>query len=209
MSKIRQKAATKMQNRVAASSVQHPPQFSSTVQVSRTARFTAVGGGYPTLSITRADLLNHLLVCTLTTAHARILSGFKVNRIKMWTIGSAGVVVPTTCSVEWTSTYGPSRIISDTSMSVAPAHINSKPPPQSLASFWSLTGSNEGDVVMIISVPQGTVIDLDYTIILQNGETAVNVVTTTSDTLGALYMCCLDGAGSFGYLKPQSYVNTF
>lgn len=191
------------------SGISHPPSFAATVLTNRKARYTATGGGYTALGVTRGVLLDHLLCCTLTTANARLLSGYKLNSIEMWTIGSSGVVAPTTCSVEWTSTYGPSRIVSDTSMSVAPAHLRTAPPPQSLASFWSLTGSSESDVVCIINVPQGTVIDVTYSMILQNAETAVNVVTTTSNTTGNVYMTCFDGPTSFGYLKPQSYISTF
>jgi len=187
----------------------HPPQFQSTVMVTRRARFTATGGGYASLGVSRDSLLNHLVSCILTTSNARVLSGFRIRSVEMWSIGSGGVVLPTTVSVEWTSSYGPSRIVSDTSMSIAPAHVVTAPPPDSLASFWSLSGSNENDVVMILSIPEGTVLDITYDAIFQNGESPVIVTTTTSNTAGALYMMCFDGATSFGYLKPQSYVNTF
>jgi hypothetical protein len=185
------------------------PQFNSTIQVSRKVRYESAGVGQSgelvNFGLTRAMLLNHLVVNTAANANARIISGYKLNRITARTQTQGGLGVGNaTISVEWTSTYGPTKIVSDTSMSIHPAKISTRPPKQSLASFWSLTGSNETDVLAILNFPAGTVIDIDYTIILQDGETPVSVASTAAGTVGTLYMLPLDGSAS-GQIVPVSY----
>jgi hypothetical protein len=185
------------------------PQFNSTIQVSRKARYESGGvgqtGSLVNFGLTRAMLLNHLVVNTAANANARIISGYKLNRITARSEPQGGLAASNvTTSVEWTSTYGPSKIVSGTSMGIHPAKICTKPPKQSLASFWSLTGSSETDVIAILNFPAGSVIDIDYTIILSNGETPVSVASTAAGTVGTLYMLYLDGSTS-GQIAPVSY----
>jgi hypothetical protein len=182
------------------------PQFSSTIQVSRVARYSS--GSTRSLvnfGLTRAMLLNHLIVNTAANTNARIISGYKLNRItaKCQPPGGLATLLLTT-SVEWTSSYGPSKIVSDTSMGIHPAKLSSRPPRQSLASFWSLTGSNETDVLAILNLPAGTIVDINYSIIFQDGETPVSVPSTAAGTVGQLYMSYLDGSPS-GQFQPVSY----
>jgi hypothetical protein len=186
--------------------VVHPPQFSATIQVSRRVRYTASSAG-SSLSLTRADLLNHLVVNTSANANARIISGFKLNRFEVWGPGSSAFALGTV-SVEWTSTYGPSKVVSDTSMTIDPGHIVATPPPQSLASFWSLTGSSESDVIAILNFPANSVVDMNYEVIFQNLETPVSVATVAAGTVGNLYMLPLFGIVS-NALVPTSYNTIF
>jgi len=153
-------------------------------------------------------LLNHLLMGTSANHGGRILSGFKLNGFKVWSLGAAGVAVPATVSVEWTSNLGPSTIVSDSSMSIAPAFVNTKPPKDSLASFWSLTGSNETEVLAILTYTTGSIVDMSYEAILQNGETPVVVVTTLAGVVGQVYMTPLSGIAVAGDLDPISYDST-
>lgn len=180
--------------------IPHPPQFESTVRISRRARFLASAA--MNVSITRAMLLNHLIMNTAATANYRLLSGFKLKSITIWTIAAVGS--PSSCSVEWTSSYGPSKIISDSGMGVEPAFVQTSPPTQSLASFWSLTGSNESDVLALVVAPINSVLDITYEMIFQNGETPVLVTTSNGGTLGQVYMTPFDGVVT-GVAKPVSY----
>jgi hypothetical protein len=189
-----------------ASLVAHPPQFRSTIQVSRRVRYTASSAG-SSLSLTRADLLNHLVVNTSANANARVVSGFKLNRFEIWGAGSSSFGLGTS-SVEWTSTYGPSKVVSDTSMTIEPSHVVTTPPPQSLASFWSLTGSSESDVIAILNFPANSVLDMNYEVIFQNLETPVSVSTVAAGTVGNLYMLPLFGIVS-NALVPVSYNTIF
>jgi hypothetical protein len=182
------------------------PQFNSTIQVSRKARYSSgAGGQLVNFGLTRAMLLNHLVVNTSANSNGRVVSGYKLNRITARCQPPGGLATSIiTTSVEWTSTYGPSKISSGSSMGIHNAQLSAKPPRQSLASFWSLTGSGETDVIAILNFPTGTVVDIDYSIILQDGEAPVNVVTTAAGVVGTLYMLYLDGSAS-GQFAPVSY----
>jgi hypothetical protein len=173
-------------------SAPHPPSFTATVGLKRRARYT-VSTALADSGLTRADLLSHLVMNVGSGVNNyRMLSGFKLNRFEIWAPGTSAFV-PTTASIEWTSTYGPSRIESDTSMTIDAAHVLSQPPPQSLASFWSIGGSNETDVICLITAPVNSVIDINYEIIFQNGETPQNVVSTGNGVEGTVYMTPLFG----------------
>jgi len=193
------------------STFSHPPQFTATVRFERKARFVANAG--TTLSLTRAMLLSHLVAAKTTSTATRLLSGIRLKSLTLWSFPNSTAtslqMVPVTVSVEWTSTYGPSKIISDTSMSISPASVQSNPPRNSLASFWSLTGSNESDVLCILEIPQYTVIDMTYECILQNGETPTALSPTTAMTAGSVYMSYLDGIAGAGKLTPLSYLSIF
>ncbi len=192
--------------------IPHPTQFNSTVRFTRKARFVC-GTSSSTLNLTRAMLLNHLVVAKTTTTATRLLSGIRLAHIQIWYFPTGNAAseqyVPNTVSVEWTSTYGPSVIVSDTSLSIEPASILTKPPKDSLASFWSLTGTNESDVLAILTLLARTVIDITYECVLQNGETPVGLSPTTVMTAGAVYMSYLDGIAGSGNISPVSYSGIF
>jgi hypothetical protein len=188
----------------------HVPQFQSTVHVRHHFRYfaaTALNG-----SLTRAELLNLLVVADSTVTEGwRIFSGIKLNRVEIravsQTSGAGSDTVPLTISVEWTSTYGPSSEVSDSGTPIHPPLIITSPPPQSLASFWSLTGSNESDVIALYNIPQGAVIDIWVDAILQDGQTPVSVNGFSSMTAGQVYALALDGRAS-NKLQPVSYTTT-
>ncbi len=179
-----------------------PPQFSASKRITGRARYLAASANAG-LSITRAFLLNHLVLNSASgTTNYRILSGFRLRSIEMW---QSSATSTTALSVEWTSSYGPSTVISDTPVGTAfAAHVSSSPPRDSQAAFWSLTGSNESEVVMILSFDQQAVIDITFEAIVQNGEAPVAVTTTASGTAGAVYMTYLSGVTTTT-LPPVSY----
>jgi hypothetical protein len=182
--------------------VAHPPQFVATKMITSRSRFRAAAAN-GALSVTRAILLNTLVMNSASgTTNYRLFSGIRLRSIEMW-FSSASSTTP--ISVEWTSTYGPSRIVSDSPVGTAqPAHVKSTPPPQSLASFWSLTGQNESEVVMILSYDTPAFIDITYDAILQNGEAAVSVTTTANGAVGRVYHTYLSGVTTTD-LVPVSY----
>jgi hypothetical protein len=119
-----------------------------------------------------------------------MIAGIKLNRIEMFGNTSS---LPSSVSVEWLSNYGPSSEMSDTSTSTAsPAHLISSPPPQSLASFWSMIGINESETLFSVTVPNGTILDIWCDIVLLDGQgNTVNTTTTASGTY--MYVSYLDG----------------
>jgi len=177
-----------------------PPSLEASISFGRTVRFTAANSGVH--SITRAQLLNLLVMTTGANTAYRICDAVKVKKIRIWGnppgLASAGIVPP--CSVQWFSEAGPSKIVSDVGMgSTFGAKINTAPPQMSLAGFWSLTGTNEATVLFDIGCEAGDTIDVDLTFRIQNqfltaagAEAATMVSTTAAGTVGVVYGLSLD-----------------
>lgn len=190
----------------------HVPMFKSTIRFKHMFRYQCtVTGTNTSISITRADLLNLIAVGQAAGGGlqvSRIFSGAKLNKLEMRNPGAAPVAGSdtelTTGSVEWTSTYGPSSEVSDSGTPLHPLFISTTPPRQTLASFWSLTGFNESDVLMILSVPAMAIIDLWVEFVMQDGQTPVLLSPTAAPVAGTVYAIYLDGVVS-GVLKPVSY----
>lgn len=188
-----------------ANGVEHPPSFTSTKAVNGRARFTCSTAAVDQ-PIRRVDLLQHLLLGAGATSAFRVIVGFRLKSVAIWAIAGNNptTAATATCSVEWLSEQGPTSIRSDTSLGLAqPAHILASPPPGSLAGFWSVQGSSESTSLFLITCPIGSVVDITYEFILQNGETATSV-TVPAATPGKLFMTSLDGTASNKFV-PVSY----
>jgi hypothetical protein len=179
-------------------------QFNATVNLKHRFRYYS-NGTATNVTVTRANLLNNLMVnISSSTGHWAIISAIKVDRIEMVS-PSGALLTQGTISVEWLSTYGPSVIVSDTSNSTAiQCVVRSSPPRNSLASFWSLSNSNESDTLMNLNSPAGTVVDVFVTMVLNDGINSRNATTTNSGTQGILYASYLDGPRSGAIFTPIS-----
>jgi hypothetical protein len=198
--------------------VSRPLQFDASVRLKHHFRYIDIGSG-TTFNITRGNLLNLMVSANTTSTAARLIAGIKLNRIEMFTTASStsgSSPSETTISVEWLSNYGPSSESSDSSISVSlPAHVTSRPPPNSLASFWSLTGSNESEIVAKLQLPSSvsgayayTIVDIWVDVVLMDDETPLTVTGYTNTlTLSQFYLGYLDGNGSSAEIKPVSYVS--
>jgi len=122
-----------------------------------------------TSTITRGNLLNHLFVnAASTNVNYRILDAFLLKSVEVWA-STATLGATTTASVEWFSENGPTVIHSDTSVGTAePLHVVSRPPPRSLAGFWSVGGTDEAVALMVLTVPANAVVDITYQAVLQD-----------------------------------------
>jgi hypothetical protein len=198
-----QKSRSNGQNGRAAG-IPHPPQFVATKSIRGRARYSATGS---TTSITRAALLNHLIVNTASgTANYRILSGIRLKSVQVWA-SAAALGASVTASVEWLSVSGPSTLHSDTSVgSAQPLFLNTSPPPQSLAGFWSYTGNDEATTLFILTAPAGAIVDITYDAVVQNGETPIAATTTNNGVVGTIYMTYLAGVTTTTVV-PVSYAS--
>lgn len=190
----------KQNNRMGA--IAHPPQFDSTKHVQGRARYLVVGT-QTAVSVTRGALLNHLVMNSASgTANYRLCSAIRLKSVQVWGAAASGTV-----SVEWRSANGPTVIASDTTvLSAQPAMVRTAPPAHTLASFWSLTGSNESEVLFIITALDGSIVDITYEMVLQNGEAPVLATTTASGAIGTVYMTYLAGVTTTGF-APISYAS--
>jgi hypothetical protein len=185
-----------------------PRQFKSNIQFKHQFRFQSSAAG--TFNVRRSDLLNLITVCPVNgTSVFRVYAGVKLNQVSMYAVGGATVAAPftpATLSLEWLSTYGPTTELSDTGNAFEPAKVVSSPPRLSLASFWSLTGLNETDILYQSTVPIGTIVDVHVEIVYFDVDTSVAVTTIAAGSAGQTYAGFLDrSAGAAAIMVPVSY----
>jgi hypothetical protein len=189
--------------------------INASVKVSHRYRYAVDLASTPnTYNITRANLLNLLFINNSGAKNnARLIAGIKLKRVEIISMSSSAVIrASSPISLEWLSNYGPSSEITDTPSSVSmPACIKTSPPKNSLASFWSLTGSNESEVLFKIVLPSsmGHTIDVWVEQVLMDDESPVQIVTQTSGVVNQLYEGYLDGQNANSVLQPVSYTNLF
>jgi len=171
----------------------NPPQLRSNVILKHRYRFTSTNSTAQT--ITDNDLIGIAgAVCQAANSSlAMIAASVKIHSVEIWTPpasqGSAA-----TCSLEWASSNNsPTIEVSDTTVSVSePAHIKALPPQGSAASFWIQPGG--GYSIMVVSAPQGSIIDVRCTHVLRDDGTQGQSYVVAAGTLGAMYYLPLDGA---------------
>lgn len=184
--------------------------FLASIRFKKMIRYSnSANAGSSNQTITRGNLLNSMIVnLSGSTSNARLVAAVKVNRVEIYTAvnpASAGTFF--TASVEWLSEFGPSNEVSTSSIgSAAVGHLVSTPPPQSLASFWSLTGSSESTVIMRLIANTSVVIDVYYEFVMMDDETPVTVTTTASGTTGQFSITRLDGPSAGAIYVPLSYI---
>jgi hypothetical protein len=87
-------------------------------------------------------------------------------------------------------------------------YLSVEPPKDSLASYWSISGSNEADVLFSMDLPTNTIIDVDVTYQLLNGvadsPAAIPVSSTQTVVGGIIYQVALDGT-STNTLVPSAW----
>jgi hypothetical protein len=148
------------------------------------------------LNITRAFILNTIFVnLTSGTSNVRIFAAVRVNRVCLTTSAQA--------ALEWQSAYGPtSATVVTATSTTAPGEFSQRPAKNSLASFWSMSGSNESESLMALSFSSGDFVDVDYSAVLLDQENAVGVTTGSGGTSGSMYRSYLDGPRSGALLVP-------
>jgi hypothetical protein len=167
----------------------NPPQISGNVAITRTYRFTAATLGENIIQ--DGSLLAAAGgICTATNSSCAVLSsGYKIHSVEVWAPGITGV---STARVQWFTGLGGSKSgeAMDTTLSAAkPAHVYSRPPKGSNASFQGGTGTT---VVLIIECPATAIIDIKMTHWLRDDAASVSR-SVSAGTLGYLYWFPLDG----------------
>jgi hypothetical protein len=183
-----------------------PRPFQANVRFSHRFRYSNGSNNVTTEQITRGNLLNSIIVnLTGGTSNGRIASAVRVKSIEMWTwMNNQGAVADQTVALTWTSNYGPTSEISDSTFSSAvPAHIRTSPPRDSLASFWSSSGSNESEVILLISAPNYSIMDVVLDFVLLDGST-FTATTANNGSAGRVYYSPFDGPNGNGYWQPVS-----
>jgi len=174
--------------------------------VTKRLRYQATAAGS---TIVTTVNLQQLLAVVITSISGRsLIGGIRLTRIEMWGPMSSSLS-PVTVSTEYvqayggSSTTGPNKIYSDTSMGTTGAYVNSKPPPGSLASLWIPDTSLNA---LKLVYPAGTIIDIHVKIVLASGQSYDTTSIVLSGALvGDIILVPLDGTGTAN-LVPVSYV---
>jgi hypothetical protein len=161
-------------------------------------RYQASSGN--TRNITRAMMLNTFFIGIGTYTNTRVCAAVRINRVSITTSINA--------SLEWLSAYGPTSatVITATSTS-SPGFYSQRPPKNSLAGAWSLSGSNESEALMNLTFTTNDYIDVEGSFVLFDQEPVVTVTTSSGTTTGQLFRSRLDGPAATALLIP-SYVLT-
>jgi hypothetical protein len=179
-----------------------PPQFQPTLKINQRLRYLGNAGG-ATVNITRGNLLNLYETALTATTTTRLFAAVKLKRVEVWASPDTNAGSSTlTASVEWLGVNAPSTINADSSLGMArPLHVVSEPPIDASNRWWSLTGSNETEVLFKLVYPSYAVVDIIISARLFELETPVAGDAPAGATAGTLYENFLDGITS-GMLTP-------
>jgi hypothetical protein len=183
-----------------------PPQIEQKPIHNRKLRFVVVTA-VANLPLYRFDLLK-LTYTTGTAAVSGVTnwSAVQLRKVEAWTVDTTGALA--SASLEWQSSRGPSKMVLASGNINRPAHISTKPPPGSLASFWSQVRDGSvvnNEVLCYLTLPVGTVLDLDINFVMANGPEAedecISLAVVAGGTIETNYCNALDNSGAApGYL---------
>lgn len=196
-----------------------PGLFQSTLDSTHSFRFLSVQSGpLRAVTISRLGLINILGSGIAPNLSFSMLDAIRVIGIKIWTVsGPVGAPVGAeSVTLRWTSQLGKSNVMIATGNAFAPATIQSRPPRNSLASFWTRRGSpatTAAEIIFEMVLPAGSIIDIHVEIELQNGGPfPVPIALASPATNGALSVVNLDNNGGNSpsptdFLACQGYVS--
>jgi len=135
--------------------MEHPPQI-DTYQVTHSTRlrFTVIAA-VVNQQITDSDVLQTMCVATTAIAGFQLFDVFKIKRVEIWAIAQLGT--PTTVEIQFPATQGDAAIHSETSLGIRPAYVHAVPSKRSLSSNFT---ANTGNVILSLTAPAGSIIDL-------------------------------------------------
>ncbi len=180
----------------------------STLNVTHRFRFVVTNASGINYALTAIDFLDILCVATGANVAYRICDSVKIKELEMWCANSSGST-SNTVQIEYSSAGGYSGssglTFNDTALGVADiAHVKTRPPRGATASFWQATSAN--GVLVTVTGPQGSVIDLVLELSLMDTESAVPVTGTVSGaTTGKFYCRPLPNSGGTQVAFPVGY----
>lgn len=174
-------------------SLTHPPSLASQA-LQRTVRLRfATNAAAVNQTITFTNLMDTQVVAATTTAGFQMYDMVKIKHVEVWGYSPSGAVtVSVTFDGKGVGLLGNSKLFSDTSIGVSPAHVCARPDKRSQVAQWQASNTN---AAFQITCPSSSVVDVYVS--LQNnydGETK-NAITQAlaGATAGVLYQRGLDG----------------
>ncbi len=141
-------------------------------------------------NITAANIHDSVALAATAVNLYQLNEFFRIKRIRAWCMGDATVPVTMSIFLPGPQAYD-GQYYSDTSMSVSPAHLDIRPDPKGLVSFWQNSSTN---VMIQVTLPINTVFELDLEWRTQYGGTGVACAAAGAGaTVGVIYRRGLDG----------------
>jgi len=156
-----------------------------------TQRFRFTSSAATLTSVTVGALCRLLCMNVSANLMYPILLGVRLLKIKLYGSPSASL---SSNVLNWTSTQGPYRELSDSGSGNSPAYISSSPPKDSLASFWNNSNTTQATGLFQISTVAGSFVDIDvqYTVLDIAAPAFAGISTTAGGTIGTVYTSALD-----------------
>lgn len=188
--------SSKNPNKRNLGSSKFPPQFTPSFLIMRKKlRFQAASAS--TTTITPENLGDLWCVAATATSAYQLASNVRLRKIEMWG-PMTDTLVPVSVRIDWTGSAGPgsfgkSNRVSDTSMgSMEPAHVVSRPPPDTQIGQW-LNAQDATTNLCLITYPANAIIDVTYDLVVRDNGTAYAVGGAVAGaTVGANYVRALD-----------------
>jgi len=194
------------------SGIPNPPQWSSTVRFNYVQRFFInTAGGVSQRAITNIDIFDLKCACITAATAARIFGGAKLNSIECWAANSSATASNTLVVEMFTNNPNlgsSSKIFSDTAVGTSNvAHVKAKPPKGSFSADWLPNVIGTEYTVFNLTGPQGTIIDINMTIELNDDETALFVLGAfAAGTPGTIYTRALDSTNAAPHITPLGVI---
>ncbi len=187
----------------------NPPMFRSNLVFSHKFRFEA-SAAFNGL-ITSTSILGACggIGTVTNTTIALWTTSVKVRSVELWA-APAALGAGATVSINWFgANNSPNLEVSDTSLSTAfNAHVISKPPPSSTASFWQRAAVSTNMFTLV--VPTGAVVDLEVDMVMADQDVALATAAPATAVVGTVYYLALDFVSLATHvLVPVSLATTF
>jgi hypothetical protein len=177
--------------------IPHPPPTVQGYRVKQTLGFYSTSALVKG-SVTRAQLLDSVLVASTTTQFCRLFQSIVIRKVRIWSITSTStnpIGNSLEVDLQWEATRGPAIAVSAVQMGIEPGCWETVPPPDSLASFWSQTGSDESEVLAYISCPASSIFHITFEAYLNAGTFAAITSAGSGLTVGRIYYRISTGGG--------------
>lgn len=179
-----------------------PPQLNTQLQLVHRFRWQCQTASANDILITDILLSRVLLACvTGSTACNEVVSAFKILSLDYWTPpcppqGTVSINTNVGAAITWLGGgLAADRTVSAQSLSSdRPAHIFTRPPKNSQASFWALGGGNTNAYFSINNSIVGSFIDIVMVLTINLGAAVTSTFSGASTTTG-IVLGRLDGSG--------------
>jgi hypothetical protein len=144
-------------------------------------------------TVTRGNLLSLVTMATTTTQVARLFMSVILRRIRIWQVNSTssdplGMMDSSYGpSVLWESDHGPITMILRPQMGADVGSIDTKPPKNSLAGYWSTSNVDETDILFRFSALANACIQVEFEARINDSTVGAITGVSAGRTAGEVY----------------------